>query len=519
MEIDAGHGNACKEIMGVIGVQLVLSMVVASLLQKFSPHFSFARWLLCNGSLVRYRHPSDEELMNLAGKQVPKGKFKKDRKENGTAGKPATVPKDIELQLETKPVSPMDALVLHYYSEYQWLLDFAVHATLVYVLTEAYYTVAAPAGELNLGLVWCLLSLAFCLKVLFSLTGQYFGAEGGGERSLCVTFGFFFFVKAMGTLIVSERFLEFGLDEGFTNFSENAIGFLHQQGLESAGPISKLTFKAVLAVFCAVIGAFLTFPGLRLAKMHLDALTLYANKPFTQAMLHLNFLAPLLVALLWVKPIARDYLMNMPMGRGQRLHLLTPEGFDSVRLWAVVLLCVLRLLLTRSHLQAYLDLARERVDRMKREAGRIGTRDLQKMVARVFYYLCVIALQYLAPLVLLLNLVFLLKTLGGHSWVILPESFTAATPVGPSSVPVAATTSPPPPLSASSSAEAPSSEGLADDAGAAVTQVAVTMQSLRAVFAAPLYRGILSFLTWWTCACWFTTSLFGLMYHQYLVTA
>lgn len=36
-------------------------------------------------------------------------------------------------------------------------------------------------------------------------------------------------------------------------------------------------------------------------------------------------------------------------------------------------------------------------------------------VARVFYYLCVIALQYVAPLVMLLHTTLLLKTLGKSS--------------------------------------------------------------------------------------------------------
>lgn len=44
------------------------------------------------------------------------------------------------------------------------------------------------------------------------------------------------------------------------------------------GPVSKLTFKLFLAVLCSLIGAFLTFPGLRLAQMHLDALNLATEK-------------------------------------------------------------------------------------------------------------------------------------------------------------------------------------------------------------------------------------------------
>ena len=51
-------------------------------------------------------------------------------------------------------------------------------------------------------------------KTLFSLTAHYFKLEEGGERSLCITFGFFFFVKAMAILIVTENYLEFGLETG-----------------------------------------------------------------------------------------------------------------------------------------------------------------------------------------------------------------------------------------------------------------------------------------------------------------
>lgn len=86
----------------VMGVQVVVSLLAASLMQKMAPHCSFARWLLCNGryvapslparprgasgtagaadapllpsSLLRYKHPSEEELCALAGKQRPKAR-------------------------------------------------------------------------------------------------------------------------------------------------------------------------------------------------------------------------------------------------------------------------------------------------------------------------------------------------------------------------------------------------------------------------------------------------------------
>ncbi|XP_072923076.1 transmembrane protein 161B isoform X3 [Hemitrygon akajei] len=476
-------------------------MVMASVIQKITPHYSFARWLLCNGSLQWYQHPTEEQLQVLAGKQQ-KAKSKKERKYNGhIETKPLTVPKDINLHLEAKSITEMDTRVLHYFPEYQWLVDFTVCATVVYVITEVYYSLTNPRNEMNISIVWSLLVLIFVFKVLFSLTTHYFKVEEGGERSVCITFGCFFFVKAMAILIVTENYLEFGLETGFANFSGGAVQFLEKQGLQSQGPVSKLTFKMSLAILCGFIGAFLTFPGLRLAQMHLDALNL-AKEKLTQTLLHVNFLSPLIMVLLWVKPITKDYIMNPPLGK-ESIPLMSESTYDSLRLWIIIALCVLRLALIRQHLQAYLNLAQKSIEQMKKEAGRIGTKDLQKMVARVFYYLCVIALQYVAPVIMLLHTTLLLKTLGHHSWGLLSEpSYMSPKEITEASNSVKSST-----LVANESKKL------------TVAQITMALDGLQNVFTPLLFRGLLSFLTWWIAACLFSTSLFGLFYHQYLTIA
>ncbi|KAG5841052.1 hypothetical protein ANANG_G00195490 [Anguilla anguilla] len=70
--------------MGVIGVQLVVTMVMASVIQKIIPHYSFARWLLCSGSLRWYQHPTEDELRSLAGKQQ-KGRTRRRGREPSAA--------------------------------------------------------------------------------------------------------------------------------------------------------------------------------------------------------------------------------------------------------------------------------------------------------------------------------------------------------------------------------------------------------------------------------------------------
>uniref|UniRef100_A0A8B9KLX5 Transmembrane protein 161B n=1 Tax=Astyanax mexicanus TaxID=7994 RepID=A0A8B9KLX5_ASTMX len=444
-------------------VQLVVTMVMACVIQKIIPHYSFARWLLCSGSLRWYQHPTEEELRSLAGKHQKGGKNKKDRKYNGhIENKPMTIPKDIDLQLETKSIAEVDTLAI-----------FILFYFIFYILSLGWFQRECD-GEMTLS--------ESLRKILFSLTAHYFKLEEGGERSLCITFAFFFFVKAMAILIVTENYLEFGLETGFANFSESAVQFLENQGLESQGPISKLTFKLILALLCSLIGAFLTFPGLRLAQMHLDALTLNTGK-VTQTLLHINFLAPLIMVLLWVKPITKDYIMNPTLGK-ESVPLMSEKTYDTLRLWAILLLCALRLAMMRHHLQAYLNLAKKGVEQMKKEAGRISTVELQKMV-EVFFNFC---------------LIVFVSFPGGHSWGIYLEE------------------SSPCELMNEDSQAATVAQGEAQ-ATQTVAQLSVALGGLRTVFTPLLFRGILSFLTWWIAACLFSTSLFGLFYHQYLMAA
>ncbi|PNJ28284.1 TMEM161A isoform 1, partial [Pongo abelii] len=145
-------------------------------MHRLAPHCSFARWLLCNGSLFRYKHPSEEELRALAGKPRPRGR--KERWANGlNEEKPLSVPRDTPFQLETCPLTTVDALVLRFFLEYQWFVDFAVYSGGVYLFTEAYYYMLGPAKETNIAVFWCLLTVAFSIKMFLTVTRLYFSAE------------------------------------------------------------------------------------------------------------------------------------------------------------------------------------------------------------------------------------------------------------------------------------------------------------------------------------------------------
>ncbi|NXO45057.1 T161A protein, partial [Locustella ochotensis] len=421
----------------VMGVQVVVTLLAASLMHRLAPHCSFARWLLCNGSLYRYKHPTDEELCALAGKQRPKSR--RDRRANGVAeDRPLSVPRDIDLQLDTSPITAVDALVLRYFLEYQWFVDFAVYAGAVYVFSEGYFCLVSPSRETNLGVLWCLLTVVFSVKVFFMVMRHYFRSEEGGERSVCLTFAFLFLLLAMVALVVREEYLEFGLEAGLAAVADNLEPILKPRGWEWTLPLAKLAFKLGLVALCSFLGACLTFPGLRLS------------------------------------------------GR----------SFETLRLWALVALSLLRLLGTRWHLQAYLGLAPRWVRSTRREAGRIPARDIQQKISRIYCYVSVVSLQYLGPIILSLHCTLLLKTLGQHSWGLYPEP-PAASPAAPVSPP------------------GPGGAGAED-----VQEVVQEISGLLGCVCTPLFfRGLFSFLTWWVAACQVVTSLFGLYFHQYLAAS
>lgn len=66
--------------------------------------------------------------------------------------------------------------VLRYFLEYQWFVDFSVYASAVYAFSEGYFCLLGPARETNLGVLWCLLTVFFCL---YPHGGFVWGGQAG----------------------------------------------------------------------------------------------------------------------------------------------------------------------------------------------------------------------------------------------------------------------------------------------------------------------------------------------------
>ena len=248
----------------------------------------------------------------------------------------------------------------------------------------------------------------FCVKELFSLTTAYWKTEDGGERSMTLSFGLFFFIVAMGVLIIDESIMDFGLEKGFNHFVGNLeIIYKHLNFNIKRAP-SIWVFKISLAFLSSLIGATLSFPGIRYANMHIESLN-YSQSNTTYASLNIIFFSPLFLSLFWILPLSKSLILIKDSD--SKLQEISDETFLWLRIHLAILICFIRLLATCRFLQSHLNLAYKKVEKLKKETGRITNLELQRTIARVFYYLSAAALQYITPLILVLFLSLMVRTL------------------------------------------------------------------------------------------------------------
>lgn len=62
---------------------------------------------------------------------------------------------------------------------------------------------------------------------------------------------------------------------------------------------------------------------------------------------------------------------------------MTTSAFESMRLIAIIVAVLLKFVLMPMYLQSYLNLAMQRLENQKKEAGRITNVDLQKKVSKL----------------------------------------------------------------------------------------------------------------------------------------
>ena len=399
--------------MGVFGVQLVVTMIVASFLHKLSPYYSFGRWLVTAG-LYRFLPPSDDVLRPHVAAAASTNRSKKKLANSRAATKEYTyldhslaIPKSANIKLDSIPVKGVDLILVRYSEEFQWMMDFTCGTIAVFLTTCAYYYLkpSAVASEYNLSTVWMLLLFLYTVKVLVSLTKFYFSQELSRERSIGIVFTMLFFVCALVVLIIDGGILDFRLEKSYNEINHYVAKVLETyiHDPENFRLLPMWAFELGIAVFGSFLGALFIFPGFRFAEMHFDALRTTRNV-LTRTLLHLSYIFPLISLVLWIKPVSESMVANTGF-----VYFIGQEiSFENFRFGTLIFTCLLKLFLYQVYLQNYLNMGRSRIENMRREQGRITISDLRKKVSNIFLFYCAVAVQYMSPFIILLSLSVLL---------------------------------------------------------------------------------------------------------------
>jgi len=146
--------------------------------------------------------------------------------------------------------------------------------------------------------------------------------------------------------------------------------------------------------------------------------------------------------------------------------------------------------------------------------------DFQRRVIRVFYYLCVVTLQYCVPMILILYLTFLYKTLGGGSWAAFGGD-VAQVEDGACGLDECGVVDEFKEIEVPSEVSGDKDNGIGNILNQEETVEAITEQfslawtSLKNVFTVEVFKGLLGFSTWWCCFVWFSSAAIGIGYQSY----
>jgi len=384
--------------MAVFGFNLTLSVIGVFLLRKLVPVFQLPS--RCLSGFYRFYAPSEKDCRQAANKPE---KIIKDKKHRNQEQKAFVIPKDAEVPLYFAPVKPEDFCFLHFYTEFCWLVEFGTVCLIIFAVSalvpaEYKWKGDSVPDELDLSNVWLILGSLFCSINLSRLSSRYLGSSG--ERSLLIMFGTFCFVGCLSALTLPDRVIELGY--------ESLISPLDR--------MSKLGVTLIISLLSAIFGSAFAFPGFRTAQMNKDCAN-NAENPLKKLLLHGAFYSPLLVPFTFYPKLFRGQLQEQSNIQFDWLPGALDDAFvDRIQLGIIFFTSLWKICFWKSHLQAYLAVAKDRVGKMRKREKNYSQVDVAKNVTIVWYYSLVATLQYLLPSVLLIFLGLLLKSASGLTW-------------------------------------------------------------------------------------------------------
>lgn len=565
--------------------QLFLAFISAALLQRHSIHRFFLRWLLSH-KLICYLTPTDDDLRRLRGRykydsppksSAPKaakggrkGGQKQQPKQKQTTSTPsprsesrAETPDEHGtfkvhcselglLKMKQKVMTMEDMDQIMYTDDLEWLAGLSFMSMFSYIFTELQFYLQPQTREYNFSLVWGLVVIFYCLKILFSLTLGYFFSGSTGERSVCLLAFCVYLLISMVFLFEREDKWEFGLEDSYKAFCESASSIM-ARGADLVTttttqatfigdkkvfkPVDLMVIKFVLSILSGYIGMILIFPGLRYGQMHRELMSKAGPSLIKRLLYAFNYKSSIFIVFLWYKPLARNLLTK------QTLFPLDDASFDTLRLYLIIFIALVRFVQLPNYLSAYLLCATRKVEALRARGGTVTNKEIQLGVSSMVTYVNVVSMQYIIPLLMVIFHAMIIISICGYSWV--PPAFADYFPRSMSQVgtyvnitdspiedtkktetslqnnqystmsPATSTTEIPPPVDETTKALADGFKSIYNEIASMVSFI--RLEDAEHMSRPAIFKGLFNYSTFWIHFVWFTTTSLGLIYNTYLV--
>jgi len=435
--------------MLISSIQFTVSIVIGFLYIQLSPHFSLAHaWLT---GLEFSIPPEDKVLNKLDEDSQAKGKFKK-------KGFFSSSTKKNEIKLKVASIEDGTLLKHIFWEEYDQLVLLLLCIALNYVIAEFW---SCFSDEKNTILTWTLvISSILCLKTMIAVIIKL-GLQSY-ELKLTICVGVLSFICALTALQLPEFLLEFSSDlrGGFEELMHNLKEWLLQNDVNMRFEISYGTFKWCLALTASVISSIIFFPGFRLGRSHHE-ICKYTPQPYHPFISGVSLWLPVFVLILWLQPVS-NFLQRY----------ISHALYELIRFYLLLLISITKLYLLRPYMQSFLATAVGWAELLLSDTqSKDRGKNIKYKILGIYSYLCVAAVQILAPSFLLLAFALLLKSRGLPELSLFPYC-------------------------------------------SQLYNLSNNNNHVEHLFTEKFFRGFFSFLSWWLSLSWFFISTFALLYER-----
>jgi hypothetical protein len=501
------RASATMRLLSLSVSQLLWVFIASKILTKIKNNRLFLRWISSYG-LEIYQVPTDDELRRL---QCPKRQetreSKSKNKKKGARSSPSSEDRDllqpnefkircsdlVKLNLNKSIVSMNMLNSAPLSSDLEWIPDFALVSLISFLLTQTLFHFNPQSNyEYNFSLIWIYLVIVQSSTILTQISSIYFTSKSAvGERAILIVSAIFFFMLAILVMIFGESHLELNLEKSLHLLSEMIFEKdLHDISLPSSGKafghLANTCIKFTIAMWCAFVGAIFTFPGFRFGQMHESLLVAPTTSTIQKVMYNLvNLVSPCLIICLWMPKISRNILIK------QEYLPIDDETFDLIRICILVSTNVLRLILVRRYIQAFLlGSVETKLAQVKRMGGIAISKRIQILISNLNNFVNLACIQYVIPTLMCLftSIMFASLTYCSDVGDELPTRFSSLRYLFSTA----------------------NQQALLEEAEEIIHET-------RRLFCSDLLKNFVGFNVWWLHFAWLCTSALGVGYHKYIL--